>query len=59
MGIDTSTVNDTTYFYDNYFAKSIDITVKNENSNCDSDKKILTQFEDKDQINNFNVTIYN
>ena len=44
---------------DNYFAKSIDITVKNENSNCDSDKKIFTQFEDKDQINNFNVTIYN
>ena len=43
------------------FDKSIDITVEYENLNCDSNKKIFTQFEDKDQINiyNCNVTIYN
>ena len=38
--------------------KSIDITVEYENLNCDSNKKIFTQFEDK-VLYNCNVTIYN
>ena len=40
------------------FDKSIDITVEYENLNCDSNKKIFTQFEDK-VLYNCNVTIYN
>jgi hypothetical protein len=43
---------------DSIFDKSIDITVEYENLNCDSNKKIFTQFEDK-VLYNCNVTIYN
>ena len=59
MGNNSSTSSKTSFSYLNDWAKSIDITIEYEN--CDSNKKIFTQFEDKDQINkyNCNANIYN